>query len=117
MEHCKIPCNECPFRKNSLPGWLADYTPQSLHSFVMSENPFPCHMTHEVELSFEEAGEYPLCAGALRYMRKNAKMPRNPEVASIIKSFKPEDLENVLSTIEFFNHHDLKKKYGEKKKG
>lgn len=115
MEHCKAPCKECPFRKDSLRGWLADYTPQELHNVVMSEVGFPCHMTHEEEIGWDDVKNYPMCAGALRYMRKCAKSPRNSEMAAIVRAFKPEDLENILGIGEFFDHHDLNKIYGKKK--
>lgn len=107
-ETCKKSCTECPFTKTSLAGWLADYTPQDLHLLVMSERPFPCHMTHKEDmLTWEEAGtkEHPLCMGALKYMKKAAKMPRNNELAEIIRNIPREELENILSVPEFMEHH------------
>jgi hypothetical protein len=104
---CKVPCKECPFRKDSVAGWLANYTPQDLHTLVMSEQPFPCHMTHEKDLEFNEAEEYPLCKGALAYMKKNAKSPRNQELNALVKAVEPEVTENILGFVEFFKHHDV----------
>ncbi len=111
MNHCKTPCNDCPFRKNSLAGWLADYTPQQLHTIVMNEMPFPCHLTHEDDLEWEEAGseENPLCAGALMYMKKNAKSPRRQDLHIIVKDIPLADCDNILSVTEFFKHHSTKK--------
>ena len=103
----KKPCDECPFKKSSLPGWLADYTPTQLHGYVMSERPFPCHMTHEENLTFQEAEDYPLCGGALAYMKKNAKMPRDRDMADYVKQIDKEQLEEILSTPEFFKHHTI----------
>lgn len=108
MEHCKTPCNDCPFRKNSLAGWLGEYSAQDLHMLVMSERPFPCHMTHaDEDLDWDEAGtkENPLCAGALLFMKKSAKMPRDPELAKILKSFDYSGCDNILSVTEFYKHH------------
>ncbi len=106
---CKKTCNDCPFRKQSLPGWLGDYnSAQELHNIVMSEAPFPCHLTHtDEEISFEEAGtvEHPLCAGALMYMRKAGKLPRNKELLDAMKSFPISELDAILSYREFFQHH------------
>ncbi len=112
LNTCKKPCNDCPFKKTSLGGWLADYTPQELHMLVMSEKPFPCHMTHEDTISWEQAGtkEHPLCMGALKYMKKAGKLPRNKELADILKSVSREDLEDVLSVPEFFEHHKIANK-------
>lgn len=110
MEACKKPCSDCPFRKNSLAGWLSDYTPQELHSIVVNEMPFPCHLTHKENLSWEEAGkkETPLCAGALMYMRKAGKSPRKTELAKFVKKIKLSDCDNILSVPEFFAHHTMK---------
>ena len=85
MKACKTPCNECPFRKNSLAGWLAEYTPTHLHQIVMGEQPFPCHLTHEENISFDEAKKLPLCNGALAYMKKNGKSPRDKELNEFVK--------------------------------
>lgn len=112
MNACTKPCKQCPFRKDSLAGWLADYTPQDLHNIVMNELEFPCHMTHETDISFEEAAsnKYPLCAGALGYMRKNAKKPRKPELAELVSRIDKEILDDILSVSEFFDHHTKKYK-------
>ena len=108
MEICKKPCDECPFREDSLPGWLSTYTAIELHTLVMNEFPFPCHMTHNDNLDWEEAGKYetPLCGGALRYMRKNAKSPRRQDIAIHVNSLTQEDCKGILSTSDFFTHHN-----------
>lgn len=42
----KTPCEECPFRKNSLPGWLGPYKDaQELLNIINGEIHFMCHMT------------------------------------------------------------------------
>jgi hypothetical protein len=108
MYACKKMCNECPFSPDSLPGWLAGYEPIDLHRIVMAELPFPCHKTHiDRELTWEEGGtkENPLCRGALIYMRKNAKQPRNPEIQKHTNTVTKEDFELVMSTPEFLEHH------------
>ena len=110
MHYCKTPCKECPFTKTSLAGWLADYTPQELHNIVMAEKAFPCHMTHEEDLQWEDAGkkETPLCAGALRYMKKAGKLPRRKDLADLVNKVERSELENILSIPEFFEHHKPK---------
>ncbi len=110
LSYCKKPCNDCPFRKNSFAGWLSDYTPEELHDIVMNEIKFPCHMTHEESINWDQGGtkEYPLCAGALMYMKKNYKSPKDAKLAEVLKDIKHEDCENILSVPEFFKHHALK---------
>lgn len=40
---CKVQCPQCPFRANSLPGWLGDYTPQTVFQSAWFNQPFYCH--------------------------------------------------------------------------
>src|SRR6185369_4064435 len=100
MKICSKPCNDCPFVKTSLKGWLGPYSgPQELHNLVMSEKPFPCHLSHEeIDVEWNEVGEeFPYCKGALGYMRKAFKIPRNPVLAKLVKEINKEELENILS--------------------
>jgi hypothetical protein len=103
----KTPCNDCPFRKNSLPGWLADYSPLQLHSIVMSETAFPCHLAQQEFVEWKDVGtkNNPVCAGSLRYMKKGAKMPRRADLAALIKKIDVGSCDNILSITEFFEHH------------
>lgn len=110
MKSCSKQCNECPFRKDSIRGWLADYTPSHLHLLVMSEQPFPCHKTHDETLELSEAHKYPLCKGALAYMKKSGKSPRNPELKKLVQEVDADTLENTLGLKEFFEHHEIKEK-------
>ncbi len=107
MEACSKPCKECPFREDSLPGWLADYTPEELHRIVMNEIPFPCHLTHDEDIEWDQAGkeDTPLCAGALRYMKKGAKSPRRQDLAFHVNKLTIGDCDGILSVPDFFTHH------------
>lgn len=103
----KFTCSECPFLKKSLAGWLADYTPSELLIIIMGEKPFPCHMDQQEDVKWEEVGddENPLCAGALMFMKKNGKIPRNYELAEKVKEINIKDCDIILSSIEFIKHH------------
>jgi len=110
MKHCNTPCQECPFLKTSLAGWLSTYTPEELHRLVMAEVSFPCHMTHEEDIEFNQAGtEYPLCAGALRYMKKGCKLPRRADLSALMVNITTKECDNILSIPEFFKHHTKSK--------
>lgn len=105
------PCADCPFRKDSIRGWLADYTPMELHQIVMNELPFPCHMAmQEEDVPWEEAEDEIICAGSLRYMKKNAKKPRRKGLAELVNKLTPADCDNILSGTEFLDHHQPFKK-------
>lgn len=108
MNACKVPCKDCPFTTSSRPGWLGPYeSPEDLHRTIMNEYPFPCHIAQgDKEVSWDECGEdIPLCAGALLYMHKNAKTPRNPELAKALKDADKSLSHKILSTPEFITHH------------
>ncbi len=103
-EYMRVACNECPFRKDSMRGWLADYTPEGLHNLVMSEVQFPCHMLMGDEnIEFEDAELYEPCTGAIRYMKQAGKVPRNYKLAAIVKQ--ATDVEDILTPQEFIVHH------------
>ena len=97
----KSPCNECPFRKNSLPGYLGGvWTAKELHQTVMGEAPFPCHQTME-----HREEDYSHCVGSIMYMNKNAKRCQNIQLSRLQAKFKDEDHSNILSLVEFVEHH------------
>jgi hypothetical protein len=102
------PCNDCPFRKNSLPGWLGPWeTPLELHRFVMAENEFPCHKTMTDEFG-DDVPEHKqsYCRGAILYMKKNSKMPSyNSDLRELVCTADRADCKNILSVPDFIQHH------------
>lgn len=104
------PCNACPWRRASAPGYLGQYTPQDFIGSVDAEVPLPCHKALE-GLEEEEAEEYmaedaPYCAGALVYMRNTGKSPRDIVLREARQGVGP-NRENVFSTPgEFLAHHN-----------
>jgi hypothetical protein len=76
---------------------------------VMNEIPFPCHMTHTgMPLSWDKAGtpKYPLCRGALTFMRKMGKTPRSAELKKAVDTIQKNEFALVLSGPEFIEHHE-----------
>lgn len=128
----KQPCKECPFRKKCMPGWLGGDTGNA-HALalrvagLMEIQPgvvigcepeyYACHMDtariakragygrdESVELSNKLAARVNHCAGALIYLRKQCKRPRDPEKAKAVKA--AIESEPVLSSVtEFVAHH------------
>lgn len=41
LPNCKVPCKNCPFRKDSLKGWLGENRMTS----ILSNDSFTCHKT------------------------------------------------------------------------
>lgn len=108
----KNPCNACPFRKNSAPGWLGPWDATDLHHFVMNEGDFACHLTiPEKETAPALVEEITTrCAGSVLYLGKNCKSPRHEAVAAVLNKAKADPeyrtrLDNILNLREFINHH------------
>lgn len=107
----KRPCNDCPFRRTALPGWLGegsadDFVKGALADYA--DYPLPCHLTIDYndedwrETQYENAA---LCAGALIFCRNNAKSPRDPQRNGWVMSVDA-DKETVFSRPwEFYEHH------------
>src|SRR5258706_14268375 len=77
------PCNECPFRRASMPGWLGAGTPQSFVIEISYEHPLPCHRTLDysdpdwlAKWTDQKVGR--VCAGALILAANMSKRPRDP---------------------------------------
>mgnify|MGYP001618446155 CR=1 FL=1 len=81
MKAVKKACNECPFRKTSLPGYLGPWPgPNELLDQAFSETGFVCHKTivrDERTLQFKEK-KFRLCAGSLICANKTSKIFRDP---------------------------------------
>jgi len=102
------PCGDCPFRKNSLPGWIGNWSdPEELLSASQSEAGFPCHTSFDnSELTVQEACDSPkvhVCVGSLQMSRNSFKMYRNPILAAWAKLVGKS--ESVLSDWDFVKHH------------
>lgn len=68
------------------------------------------NIDHKVIQSRQEQFKNPLCAGALRYMRINAKRPKDRRILKIVESLTLVDCENILPCQEFIDHHSKYKK-------
>lgn len=104
-------CKECPFRKDSVRGHLADYTVKQVFAMMQASTYFPCHMTlppfYEKDLDAVKqdvlTGKYPLCSGYLATMKKSCVVPRDPYLAQQVKQ--SGDNTTMLSQQQFLIHH------------
>lgn len=111
---CKKLCNECPFSKNSAPGFLPGYNVTDFQNMMQRDIFFPCHMMMpDRDLTMEETsrlvkmGQMKMCRGYLESMIKSCVMPRDPLLARMRNEVKTEGIsENSMSTHEFFKHHN-----------
>lgn len=103
----KTPCEQCPFRKNALPGWLGPYeNAQELLNVINGEIHFMCHMTLGADDEEVDETKMKYCKGALLFMINNGKMPRDRKLAELRNKAKGEDLSNILDVPGFMYRHD-----------
>lgn len=87
------PCSDCPWRRDSLQGWLGSLSPRAWLSAAHGEDTADCHTTRG-----------PQCAGLAIYRSNVCKRPRN--TAALVL---PKDRELVFSSpVEFLTHHEPK---------
>ena len=109
MKVCKKVCVECPFKKDSLKGWLGEHTVQGILDSQQYETPFTCHMQRD---NIKDHNEIDLCRGLFISANKSFKlMGQNPnfgkEMLEIQKTTRDDSRENILSRREFLDHHTL----------
>jgi hypothetical protein len=93
--HCQhtTPCSDCPWRRDSLNGWLGGHSAQEFVGIAKSDFPYPCHTVTNQQ-----------CAGMAIFRRNIIKMPRPP--ALILEK----DKETVFANQdEFLAHHTFSK--------
>lgn len=70
-DNLKEPCKECPFRKNSLNGWLGNLTAKETHDAVLNEADFACHMTRKRAIP-----QMSRCKGSQIFLLNHCKSPK-----------------------------------------
>jgi hypothetical protein len=93
------PCMDCPWRRDSSPGWLGPYTAQEWIEMAHSDVPIACHRTIATpESGWDGALQ---CAGSASFRANVAKSPRDPRVAQ-----QPPRDDVFQSNAEFIDHHE-----------
>ena len=117
-EILKEPCNQCPYRRKSLAGFLGSANPEEFMEATLKDYPMPCHKTinyHDPD--WKEAWEELVaddilnkeradtkekhCAGAAIFFANIVKWSRDPMRPKL-----PADRELVFTgPVEFIAHH------------
>ena len=101
------PCNDCPFRRQAMRGWLGPYGPDEVLDLIRYE-PFPCHQTiHGDDVPFDDEALRG-CAGAAIYLNNTCEMSRCGDTLQHQRDLKSsEHSEDVFNRPdEFVQHHD-----------
>ena len=86
----KSPCCDCPWSRESLPGWLGGLTTRQWLSEAHGEIRIECHTLKGMQ-----------CAGSAIYRGNVCKQPHDPSILLL-----PANREEVFSTpMEFEAHH------------
>lgn len=102
------PCDDCPWLRSSLPGWLGPFSPHEWVELAHGEQPIACHKTIK-NTNDEGEGDWTdpamrQCRGAAIYRTNVCKSPRDSAIATIDAA----DRELVFSwRDEFIQHHDV----------
>jgi len=95
----KKPCNECPWRRNALAGYLGPHNADEWLSLAETDAPIACHKTIQESESFEGTKH---CAGAATYRANRCKLPRDKRIPT-----GPSDHDGVFSNpVQFKDHHN-----------
>jgi len=106
----KTACRECPFRRESAPGYLGasshdphGYLDQHWHGFVR----LPCHMKINWEASdtLRQTLSAPLCQGFLILCKNACKLPLNREIALAVVDTEPNQKDIFVNAYQFYQHH------------
>jgi len=119
-------CQECPFAKNAIKGWLGPWKIEDFENFVKYDSTVICHMDITrlqaeaedcdededtiSEEEIEENGQH--CVGMLRYMSAMCKLSRDPEKAKAQNDVKKVKDREVLMPYQFREHHTIGKNNG-----
>lgn len=111
------PCKECPFRRDSRPGYTGEATPTEFLKGTLLDAPMPCHMSINYDdpewkakwmLKASSRPDYAPeptegrhCSGAATFFANMGKVSRDRE-----RPTRPRDIENVfIFPQEFADHH------------
>jgi hypothetical protein len=111
---CAKMCKDCPYSKNSLSGFLADYSVDDFIAFQRDEVSFPCHKvtpedTDTIDVHHEiMAGRSYFCRGYVESVIKSGKLPHTNELLKMaIEKVKESGLsEDSMSIIDFVKYHN-----------
>jgi len=114
----KTPCNDCPFRRESIAGFLGGTELEDWVAAWNVEGPFPCHKTVDAEMIPELHASAPqvtlhnpllndasFCAGALIMMRNSCKEARERNTRRAARQVEIDRVTVFHHIKQFEEHH------------
>jgi hypothetical protein len=102
---CKVPCNDCPWRRNATPGWLGPYEADEWIRAAHGEGAVACHQT--IPAGDGWGPKTVQCRGMAIFRANVFKQPRNPTIET-----GPPDTDRVFATDEEFRAHHERRRNG-----
>lgn len=90
-----VPCSDCPWRRNSLPGWLGPLDARQWLAVAHGDGEPGCHTCRTPD------GGCRSCAGLAMFRANVCKVPRDPEALRL----SPNTVTVFASNSEFEAHH------------
>lgn len=84
------PCSDCPFARNSLPGWLGRMSPEQWMMAAHGETFAECHTRISMQ-----------CAGMAIFRANVCKSPRSEAILRL----PPNQIKVFANNAEFLTHH------------
>lgn len=113
MKICKKICNQCPFRKNSLQGWLGPHEVDEILETMQFDGLFSCHMRRTEDSTMNDiiVGDLPICRGYVASASASFKLFGQNAYGQLMrplqKQITQEDKEAVLDRRTFKKHHTI----------
>lgn len=92
------PCNDCPWRREAIPGWLGPYTAEKWCRAAHGESAIACHETIPDGGGWGDKTRQ--CRGMAIFRANVMKKPHNPTVVT-----GPRDAQRVFASDEEFIHY------------
>ena len=106
----KQPCKQCPYRKDSAPGYLGEASgkPEVFLKQLELDNVHPCHIMVDWENgTVEDYVKAPVCTGALQFMNNSCKLHQNQVIQDQQRGAGKND-EVISFPHNFTKHHTIK---------
>lgn len=100
-ELAQAPCAQCPWRRESVPGFLGPATPEQWCEIAHSESPIYCHMTIHTGHADPDDPRLRHCAGAAIFRANVNKTLRDPDVPQA----EPDHVTVFTWDDQFIEHH------------
>lgn len=110
MSKCQVSvCSECPYRKNSQPGYFGGNDPAEYRDAIVNDVVVPCHTRNRYLLNgTADLTDLQPCIGHLSAQLNSCKISRLPEVVTIQNAIRDSvDLTAILNVWQFDQHHGV----------